>query len=435
VLPVWLFLLALIGMAPAVLSLDGPLTIGAELVVLAVATLIAARALRPNEVAQLRTLLRPLALWAAIPPILIAFQAIPLPTALPLSNPIWQSASIGLGQPIMGSISVDTGSTLLSLCRYLAWLGVLLLTCAVAVDRRRAECVLFAASAVTAATAVLLITNDAIGLVWLDSQRDPVGHGGALDAAVLGIILSTACAVRAYERFETRQAHGVRPVRTLVSNMLFSSCAFAVCAAAIALGDKGNTLLAAVVGLATLLGIVLARRLGLGRVGGLAWAFGACALLVWIVADTMREGHSDFTMRFAAPMSRPSAITQRMLADNRWIGTGPGTFPALVSIYREPNDATSNLEPPTAAAEIAVEWGRPLLWTGAVAAVVLVGLLVRAGMSRGRDSFYAAAGASAVAALLITAFGNPGLFGTSVLIIVATMLGLAVAQSRSGIIQ
>jgi Flp pilus assembly protein TadB len=58
-------------------------------------------------------------------------------------------------------------------------------------------------------------------------------------------------------------------------------------------------------------------------------------------------------------------------------------------------------------------------------------MLLRAGMSRGRDSFYAAAGASAVVALLIMAFGNPGLFATSVLIIVATVLGLALAQSRS----
>jgi hypothetical protein len=435
VLLAWLFLLALIGMAPAVLTLDGPLTMGAELTVLAVATLIAAKALRPNEVAQLRILWQPLALWAAIPAILIAFQATPLPAALALSNPIWQSASTALGQPIVGSISVDTGSTLLSLCRYLAWLGVLLLAGAVAVDRQRAEWVLFATTAIAAATALLLIISDAMGLVWLDSQHDPVGHGGALAAAVLGIILSTACAVRAYERFETRKAHGGRPVHTLAFNMLLSVCAFALSAAAIALEDKGNTLLAAAVGCAISLGIVLARRLGLGRASGLAWALGGCALAVWIVAGTMRDGSSDFTVRFAAPMSRSSAITQRMLADGRWIGTGPGTFHALVPVYREPSDASSNLDPPTAAAEIAVEWGRPLLWAGAVAAVVLVGLMLRAGMSRGRDSFYAAAGASTVAALLIMAFGNPGVLGTSVLIIVATVLGLAVAQSRGGIIQ
>ncbi|MGA8611956.1 MAG: hypothetical protein WB760_09630 [Xanthobacteraceae bacterium] len=430
-LPAWLFLVALIGMAPAVLTLDGPLTLGVEFALLAIALVIAAKGLKPNEVAQLRILIPGIAIWAAVPPILMAFQAVPLPITSRLSNSIWQSASTALGQPLMGSISIDTGSTLLSLCRYFAWLGVFLLTCTIAVDRQRAEKVLFATTAATAVIALLLITNDALGLAWLDKQHDPLGRGGALDAAVLGIILSATCAVRAYERFETRKADDDRSVHRLASNVLTSCVAFAVCAAAIALGDAGNTLFAAAAGLVTLLGIVFVRRLELGRWGGLAVALGGCVLGVWIVGATMREGRSDFTVRFAAPPSPSNAITERMLTDSRWIGTGVGTYHALVPIYREPNDAMSDVEPPTAAAQTAVEWGRPLLWAGAVAAVVLVGMLLRAGMSRGRDSFYAAAGASSVAALLISAFGNPGLFGTSVLIIVGTVLGLAVAQSRS----
>jgi hypothetical protein len=435
VLPAWLFLVELIGMAPAVLTLDGPLTLGAESALLAVALVIAARGLKPNEVTQLRTLMPGIAILAAVPPILMALQAVPLPITSRLSNSIWQSASTALGQPLMGSISVDTGSTVLSLCRYFAWLGVLLLTCTIAVDRQRAEKVLFAITAVTAVIALLLITNDALGLAWLNKQYDPVGRGGALDAAILGLILSAACAVRAYERFETRRADGDRSVHGLVSSLLVSSGTFALCAVAIALGDAGNTLLSAAAGFATLLGIVLVRRMRLGLGGGLAVSLAGCALGVWIVAATMGEGRSDFTVRFAAPPSPSNAITERMLTGSRWIGTGAGTYHTLVPIYREPNDAMSDLQPPTAAAEIAVEWGRPLLWAAAIAAVVLAAMLVRAAMTRGRDSFYAAAGASTAVALLILAFGNPGLFGTCVLIMVATVLGLAIAQSRSMTVQ
>ena len=121
-LPAWLFLVALIGMAPAVLTLDGPLTLGVEFALLAVALVTAAKGLKPNEVAQLRVLIPGIAIWSAVPPILMAFQAVPLPITSRLSNSIWQSASTALGQPLMGSISVDTGSTLLSLCRYsLGW--------------------------------------------------------------------------------------------------------------------------------------------------------------------------------------------------------------------------------------------------------------------------------------------------------------------------
>jgi len=431
VLPAWLFLVALIGMAPIVLTLDGPLTLGLAFTLLAFALVIAARGLKPNEVAQLRVLMPGMAIWAAVPPILMAIQVAPLPLTSRLSNSIWQSAATALGQPLMGSISVDTGSTLLSLCRYFAWLGVLLLSCTIAVDRQRAEKVLFAATAGTVVIALLLITNDALGLAWLDKQHDPVGRGGALDAAVLGLILSAACAVRAYERFETRQEDDTRSTRRLAPDILVSSSMFAICALAVALGDAGNTLFAAAAGLATLLGIVFVRRVRLGQWGSLGVALAGCALGVWIVADTMSEGRSDFTVRFAAPPSPSNAITERMLADSRWLGTGVGTYHVLVPIYREPNDATSDLEPPTAASEIAVEWGQPFVWAGAIAAVVLVGMLLHAGMRRGRDSFYAAAGAGSLAALIILAFGNSGLFGTSVLIVVGAVLGLAVAQSRS----
>ncbi len=434
-LPAWLFLVALIGMAPVVLTLDGPLTLGVEFALLALALVIAAKGLRPNEVPPLRLLIPGIAIWAAVPPILMAFQVVPLPITSRLSNSIWQSAATALGQSLTGSISVDTGSTLLSLCRYFAWLGVLLLTCTIAVDRQRAEKVLFAATAVTAVIGLLLITNDVLGLAWLDKQHDLVERGGALNAAVLGIILAAACVVRTYERFETRQAEDDRSAHRLASSVLVSCGMFAVCAGAIALSDVGNTLLAAAAGLATLLGIVFVRRLGLRGWGGLAVALGGCAIAIWIVADTMSEGRADFTVRFAPPPSPSSAITERMLTASRWIGTGAGTYHALVSIYREPNDPVSDLQPPTAAAEIAVEWGRPLLWAGAVAAVAFAGMLLRAAMSRGRDSFYAAAGASTVVALLILAFGNPGLFATSALILVATVLGLAVAQSRSRTVQ
>jgi len=434
VLIAWLFLVELIGMAPIVLTFDGPLTLGVEFALLAVALVIAATSLKPNEVAQLSMVIPGITIWAAVPPIVMAFQVFPLPITSQLSNSIWQSASTALSQPFLGSISVDTGSTLLSLCRYFAWLGVLLLTCTLAVDRQRAEKILFLITAVTTVMALMLITNDVLGLAWLGKQHDPVGRGEALDAAVLGIILSSACVVRAYERFETRQADKGHFTHRLGANVLICSGTFAACATAIALGDAGNTLFAAATGLATLLGIVFVRRLGLGRLGGLAVALLGCVLALWTVAATMGEGRSDFTVRFAA-LPSSNAIAERMLTGDKWIGTGAGTYHALVPIYREPNDPMEDWAPPTAAAEMAVEWGRPLLWAGAIAAVVLGAILLRAGMNRGRDSFYAVAGAGTVVSSLILAFGNPGLFGTSVLIVVGAVLGLALAQSRSRVTQ
>jgi uncharacterized membrane protein len=44
---------------------------------------------------------------------------------------------------------------------------------------------------------------------------------------------------------------------------------------------------------------------------------------------------------------------------------------------------------------------------------------------------YATAGASCVVAIMILAFTNHGVFNTSVLVIMAATIGLAIAQSKS----
>jgi len=119
-----------------------------------------------------------------------------------------------------------------------------------------------------------------------------------------------------------------------------------------------------------------------------------------------------------------------MLADAPWTGTGAGTFAALAPIYRAA-DAAASAAAPTAAAAIAVELGRPLLWIMALAALGAVAALLRGALARGRDSFYPAAGAALMVTLLLRAFGDAGVLTTPVAIVAAGALGLAAAQSRS----
>jgi chromate transport protein ChrA len=78
-----------------------------------------------------------------------------------------------------------------------------------------------------------------------------------------------------------------------------------------------------------------------------------------------------------------------------------------------------------------VELGRPQLLATVLLSCSFVVMLFRAALRRGRDSFYPAAGSAALVALLITAFGNDGLFESPVLIIAGVIIGLAVGQSRS----
>jgi hypothetical protein len=428
-----LLLITLIGMAPAVLGLDGPLALGLWAAVSAVALIVCAGTLRPTEARHFGTLVRPLAIVATIPAIFMIYQALPLPNVFRVNNTIWQSVAAALNRSLAGSISIDTGSTLLSLCRYLAWLAVGFLAGAITIDRQRAEWVLFAATFAATLIAALLIANDIAGFAWLDASHNEVARGAALDIGVLGSILSIACAVRAYERFETRRMGNGPSSQRLGSSLLVCLSAFTVCAVSVALAEGINTPIAAAAGLTTLLGVTLIRRIGLGRVGALIALAVVLVIAGEIAAARLGQGGPgpDFTLRFAAPSSPASAITERMLVDSSWTGTGAGTYHSLVPIYRGPTDTAGDLDPPSAAAEVAIELGRPLLWLELLFSCVVVVMLFRAALRRGRDSFYPAAGSAALVALLISAFGNDGLFESSVLIIAAVIIGLAVAQSRS----
>jgi hypothetical protein len=113
------------------------------------------------------------------------------------------------------------------------------------------------------------------------------------------------------------------------------------------------------------------------------------------------------------------------------MGTGAGTFAAILPIYQDIDELASGSVAPTAAAAIAVEMGRPFLWAILLAAIALVVTLLRGALLRRRDSFYSTAGASCVVAGTLLAFGNAALLSTPVVIIVAAIVGIAIAQSKS----
>ncbi len=79
--------------------------------------------------------------------------------------------------------------------------------------------------------------------------------------------------------------------------------------------------------------------------------------------------------------------------------------------------------------------GRPMPWLIVAVIVGAVVILLRAALRRGRDSFYPAAGAGCLIALLLLSFMNAGILGTATALIAAAVLSLALAQSKSRTIQ
>jgi hypothetical protein len=420
-----LVLIILLCASPAVLLLDVPMTPGLVAGAAAAGLTIVAASMRPAEMAFFLSIARPVAPLLAVPALWMLIQVLPLNF---VAHPNWQSAEAALGRPIGGAISVDIGAGVIALGRYLTIVAVGFWSCAVAVDRLRAEWILFALVAATASISLLVIVMGFFGTT-------PIGAGTfaqAVDCVTIGLIIAGAGALRTMERYETRHSSPHRSVRFLV--MTFAGCvaAFVASVAALLVAAPAGVLVAAGYGVAVFAAAVAIRRLGVGRWGVAGIAIPAVVLAVVLAGANSNLRAPGLSLAFAAGASPSSlSMSERILADAPWQGTGAGTFAAIAPIYRGVDDAIVPSSAPTAVATIAIELGGPLCWLIIAAMAGAIVILFRSALRRGRDSFYAAAGTACLVALLFLFFVNAGVLGTAPAVIAAAMLGLALAQSKS----
>jgi len=401
--------------------------------VTAVGIAVVARTMRPGETEFFLSLTRRVAMLAAIPALWMLIQVLPIRA---LAHPMWTSAETAIGHPLTGAISIDIGASVMALGQYLTILAIAFWSAAVAVDRQRAEAILFSLMAATAVIGLTQVANKFFGLTSLDPSNSLFERTQAIDCAAMGVIIAAAAGIRTVERYETRHASPDRSVAALRMTFVVCIAALAVCAVALMLDAQDATLVAAGCGVIALAAVVCIRRLGLGPWGTFAIALPVIGIAIYLVASDPGLHTKSFALAFAA--DTPASLTsmsQRILDDAPLTGTGSGTFAAIAPIYRDIGDQNALLTPPTAAAEVAVELGRPMFWLIVATMAGSIFVLLRASLRRGRDSFYPTAGASCLITLLFLCFMNAGAVGTAAAMIAAATLGLAVAQSRSRTVQ
>jgi hypothetical protein len=430
VLKARLILVALICTSPAILLVGGLVMHALVAGIVSIALVIVARSLRPGETGFLVSLMRPLALVAAVPALWVLIQVLPLKV---LAHPIWTSAAEALGRPVAGAISIDPGASVIALGQYLSMAAVTFLSAAVAVDRQRAEWLLFALTGACTATALLVLIHD---LLFPGAWLTPFTRSQAIDCAGMGTIISGAACLRTVERYETRHASPGRSVPILRWTLAATAAALAICAAALAFDTTYWTIFAFGCGLVSLACVLIIRRLALGPWGATMIAAAALGMAILLLAAHPVERGRGVPLAFAAaPSASLTAISERALEDAPLVGTGAGTFAALARIYREMDDPPPGSAATTTAAAITIELGKPMLWLimGATAASIV--MLLRASLERGRDSFYPAMGGSCLITVLLVAFTNAGLLGTATSLITAAALGLGFAQSKGRTVQ
>lgn len=409
----------------AVLAIIGSLFMeGLVLAIAATATALVALTLDADKFHRLATLLNPIAPVLLIPCIWMLFQIVPVSDHW-LAHPAWASASAALGKPSMGAISLDIGATLLCLARYSLILAVGIMTATVALDRQRAEAVLFLLTATAVAIAAGLIGSSYLRAAGFDlyAQRAQMA-----DIAAIGMILSCATAIHAYENHEIQRARSRKSGSQPPYAVSFSLAGFAVCLLAVMTDADAILLLAASCGIGILLSVAAIRRFRFGPWGQSGIVAAAIVGLIGFFAAHPMAKDVDLTLSLASPSQTSTA--ERILADTKWAGTGAGTFKALLPIYRDADD-TGSYTAPTAAASVAVEMGRPFFWSGVILALIGAWVLFRRALTRGRDYVYAGAGAGCIVAVLVSSFANEGTLGLAASFFISVICGLALAQSKS----
>lgn len=421
-------LVILVCASPAFVFWDGLIAQGVLAGILAVALAMTAGSLRPMEAGFLVSIARPALFVGAIPALWIAFQVLPLKL---LAHPIWQSAGAALGRSVAGAISIDPGATVIALGQYLCLVAVTFLSMAVAADRERAASILHALTAAVTVIAIILFVHDAfLSATWkglFDSSR-------VINCVAMGPLIAGAACIQTIERSKPLQARG-KSFPLLDGPFLACGVAFAICASPLLIAPSSSVLFASGYGLLGLFGTMIVRRLELGLLGVIGIIVPALVLAFLLIAAHTAERNVNMLLAFAT--SSPAslvALSERMLNDLPIAGTGAGTFASLASIYREMSDPPSGLSAATTAATLTIELGKPMFWYIVAAATAGMIVLLRASLKRGRDFFYSALGGACLITQLILAFSNAGLMHSATGVILAALLGLALAQSKSRVI-
>ena len=420
-------LVLLIFAAPITVILNEPIIPGLLAAAAAMSVAIVGLRIPSGEARFLSAVVRPVAAIAAIPAIWMLIQATPLPSH-GLAHSIWKSAGAALGLPLAGSISIDPGATLIAFVRYLSAIAFAFVAAAVAIDRLRAEWVFFALTITTTVIALMALAVS-LDFVILGSADAEQARIAATDCAGLGILFAAAAALHTFEREKPLRADQTGPwVWPMVVAWLV---ALAICMLALIVGATGSTYFAVICGVTTLVVAITVQRFSIGPWGIAAIISIAVLIVIAAIAFEPNTRTLDLTLAFATQVPAPLiAVTQRVLSEASWAGTGAGTFAAVLPIYRDIDGGTGSIAP-TAAATIVVEMGRPFFWAILAAAIALALTLLRGALRRHRDLIYSITGASCLVAITLLSFGNAALLSTPLALIGAVAIGVAIAQSKS----
>jgi hypothetical protein len=419
---------ALLGLSGLFLIFDGAIALSVVALAAGLLLVLLAVSLRAGEAAHVWNASRIAVPFLLLPVVLMVAQLVPFP---PLAHSVWSAAAAALNQPLSGSITIDPGATAVALSRYLALIAIVVVSLCVSINRRQADVLL------RVMTWIGLVLSLAMLIMLFAAPQWAAASGLGLRAplvaiASLGVLLSASSIVRWVEQLEISRGKGAPGPAHGRSDVTTNAVALAACAAVVATVGSRTASLALLCALLPLIAVPLIRRF-VSRLSAMRVAMGFLVLLALaVLAIQLTQGAGEAALRIAAVADASQiGLAERMLADGKWLGSGAGTYSAVAPLYRSLADPAAASIAPTAAAALALELGNPALALCAVLGLGLAALLFDRALRRGRDSFYPALGGACLILITFGAFVDNALLGTTVAVLSASIMGLALGQSLS----
>jgi hypothetical protein len=418
--------LALVAMTPILLVMQGSTELAFVAFISSLSLLFGVAKATPAEMERLAKTLGQVKLLLAVPAVWMVIQLLPLP--LGISNPIWTSAAAAMPNLSFGHITINVPSTVRAFGIYCGWLILVLATMVATADRRRAE---FCLAALVLATTLIAAQGIALSIFPNMLTIDAWNSFSAMPAAAaaLGCVLCVAAIQRLVERRQTQRGNADNGRAPNILIVILNVSALAICLVAL-VQLSSPAWIAALLGVSALAAVVMMNRLRSFR-GAHHVTTTALALIAAIVllARSNETPTGSILTGIASIGSAASISTaERMSKDAAWLGTGAGTYDALMPVYQELGQSLQ-MAPPSLAVKLAIEWGSasPAILT--LCALFLANTLLGAAVKRGRDSFYPAAAAGCVLALTFQAYSDASLLNPAVGLLSAVIVGLALAQA------